>query len=39
MPTVICDYCSYVGQGADYEDMIVDVENHEEECKERPEGE
>ena len=37
MPTIICDYCLYVGSGEDYLERINDVENHEETCPERPE--
>jgi len=33
MPTIICSYCEYVGQGNDYEERIDDVEIHEEWCK------
>ena len=32
MPTIICSYCDYVGQGDEYEDRIQDVERHEEYC-------
>ena len=35
MPTIICSYCEYVGQGEDYADQIADVEVHEETCPER----
>ena len=35
MPTIICSYCDYVGQGDEYEDRIQDVENHEEFCEVR----
>ncbi len=33
MPTIICSYCEYVGQGDDDEDRISDVEAHEEFCE------
>lgn len=33
MPTIICSYCQYVGQGDEYEGRIQDVENHEEYCE------
>ena len=40
MPTIICNWCEYVGQGDNYEEKITDVECHEdEECFERPEDE
>ena len=40
MPTIICSYCQYVGQGDDDDERIADVECHEEnECKEKPEEE
>ena len=32
MPTIICSFCEYVGQGDEYEDRIQDVETHEEYC-------
>ena len=35
MPTIICSYCQYVGQGEEYEDRLQDVEEHEETCSER----
>lgn len=35
MPTIICSYCEYVGQGDEYEDRIADVEAHEETCDAR----
>lgn len=35
MPTIICSYCEYVGQGDEYEDRISDVEAHEEHCDAR----
>lgn len=35
MPTIICSWCQYVGQGETLEDRINDVEKHEEHCKER----
>jgi hypothetical protein len=35
MPTIICSYCQYVGQGTDYDDRIADVEQHEEICPEK----
>ena len=35
MPTIICSYCEYVGQGDEYEDRIADVEAHEEFCETR----
>lgn len=35
MPTIICSYCEYVGQGDDYEERIADVEAHEEYCETR----
>lgn len=35
MPTIICSYCEYVGQGDEYEDRIADVEAHEETCETR----
>lgn len=35
MPTIICSYCEYIGQGDDDEDRISDVEAHEEYCPER----
>jgi hypothetical protein len=37
MPTIICSYCEYVGQGFDFEERILDVENHEIECRAKPE--
>ena len=37
MPTIICDYCQYVGSGDDYPERIADVEDHEETCPEKPE--
>lgn len=39
MPTIICSYCEYVGQGELYEDRIADVEEHEVTCPERPKEE
>ena len=40
MPTIICSYCEYVGQGDTFEEQIADVEQHEdEECREKPEPE
>ena len=33
MPTIICSYCQYVGQGDEYEDRIQDVEDREEYCE------
>jgi hypothetical protein len=39
MPTIICSYCQYVGQGLDYMDQYFDVEQHEETCSEKPEDE
>lgn len=35
MPTIICSYCDYVGEGDEYEDRLRDVENHEEYCEAR----
>ncbi len=35
MPTIICSFCQYVGQGEEFEDRIQDVESHEEFCPER----
>ena len=39
MPTIICSYCEYVGQGDNFEEQILDVQNHETECRARPEEE
>ena len=39
MPTIICSYCEYVGHGEDFEDRLADVLDHEEDCREKPEGE
>ena len=39
MPTIICSYCEYVGQGDTYEEQILDVENHEIKCRAKPEEE
>lgn len=36
MPTIICNHCQYVGNGADYQDRINDVEDHEKTCSENP---
>lgn len=35
MPTIICSWCEYVGQGEEYEDRINDVEEHEKTCEYR----
>lgn len=35
MPTIICSYCDYVGQGDEFEDRMTNVEDHEEYCPER----
>lgn len=35
MPTIICNWCQYVGQGSDDDERIADVEAHEEFCDER----
>lgn len=32
MPTIICDYCDYVGQGGSFEERIENVINHEKSC-------
>ena len=32
MPTIICSYCEFVGQGDDFEDRIKDIEEHEVNC-------
>ena len=43
MPTIICSYCEYVGQQKpdaeylDYDEMIMDVLAHENNCPENPE--
>lgn len=37
MPTIICSYCQYVGNGDSYDDCIDDVLAHEENCSEKPE--
>lgn len=40
MPTIICSYCEYVGQGNDFDEQIADVQRHEdEECRAKPEEE
>lgn len=40
MPTIICNWCQYAGQGNSYEEQIKDVERHEDEdCSERPKDE
>ncbi len=36
MPTIICDFCQYVGNGTQYNERIGDVEDHEKTCKENP---
>lgn len=36
MPTIICSWCDYIGQGEDYDARIADVEVHEETCLQRP---
>lgn len=38
MPTIICSYCQYVGQGEDFEDRLADVLDHEEDCEENPDS-
>ena len=35
MPTIICSWCEYVGQGDDFADRIQDVLNHEKTCPEK----
>ena len=35
MPTIICSYCDYVGQGEDEYDQYNDAEAHEEYCEMR----
>lgn len=38
MPTIICSYCEYVGQGDDFDERLLDVQRHEEDdCREKPE--
>ena len=32
MPTIICSYCEYVGQGEGFGERIQDVLEHEEIC-------
>ncbi len=39
MPTIICDYCQYVGSGKEYDDRMNDVEEHEKTCTENPDYE
>jgi len=39
MPIVMCNYCEYVGQGETFDEQLSDVENHETECREKPEPE
>ena len=41
MPTIICNFCEYVGSGKDINERIEDVEEHEKTCSENiiiPEG-
>jgi hypothetical protein len=35
MPTIICSYCEYVGQGDDEVEQYSDAEAHEEYCEAR----
>lgn len=35
MPTIICSFCEYVGQGEDELDQFADALAHEEYCPER----
>lgn len=39
MPTIICSYCDYVGQGDEIEDKWQDALNHEKTCSENTEDE
>ena len=39
MPTVICNYCQYVGQGVLATDRWIDAERHEKTCEENPDSE
>jgi len=36
MPRAICSFCSYLGQGIDFDSKLKDVTCHEEYCKENP---
>jgi len=33
MPTIICSWCQYVGQGVDPDSQLDDVIKHEETCE------
>jgi hypothetical protein len=37
MPTVICSYCDYAGQGKDVFAMWCNAERHEKRCSQNPE--